>query len=65
MQLSYEDILEYKRLHYKHFGEKLTDDEAWILAHNMIHFFSLITEIPPANGKSSPLEEPPQEQTKS
>jgi len=47
MQLTKEDIEEFKFLYVKHYNQDLSDDEAWILAHNLIHFFSLITELPP------------------
>ena len=47
MQLTEDDIMEYKALYRRHFGETLTDDEAWKQAHNLIHFMRLITELPP------------------
>jgi len=49
MQLTKKDVEEFKFLYAKHYNQDLSDDEAWILAHNLIHFFSLITELPPEN----------------
>jgi hypothetical protein len=44
MELSQNDINEFKAIYLKNFGEEISDEEAWPMARNLLHLMTIITE---------------------